>query len=60
MTTTKVAYLIRSGTIHSAVNVSNKLRSRASVKSAINAAKRLGFRDAYAAKMTVTKDSVLL
>jgi hypothetical protein len=56
---TKTAYLIRSGTIHSAVNVSNKLRSWASVRRAIRAAKRLGFKDAYAAKMTVEKDCIL-
>lgn len=57
---TKVAYLIRSGTIHSAVNVSNKLRSRSGVRKAIKAAKRMGFAECYAAKMTVAADAVLL
>jgi len=56
---TKVAYLIRSGTIHSAFNISNKLRSYAGAKRAIRAAKRMGFTEVYAAKMTVSSDSFL-
>ncbi|CAB4144068.1 hypothetical protein UFOVP466_19 [uncultured Caudovirales phage] len=56
---TKTAYLIRSGTIHSAVNVSNKLRSFKGSRRALLAAKRMGFTEAYAAKMTVEADAVL-
>ena len=55
----KTAYIIRSGTIHSAFNISNKLRSYKSVRRAIKAAKRMGFKEVYAAKITVSKDSIL-
>lgn len=55
----KVAYLIRSGEIHSAINVSQKLYSHKSKSRGVKAAKRLGFKNAYAAKMMVSKEAIL-
>lgn len=55
----KTAYVIRSGEMVGAINVSNKLRSWKSSRRAIRAAKRLGFPNAYAAKIQVAKESIL-
>jgi len=55
----KTAYLIRSGEAVGAINVSNKLRSWKSARRAIRAAKRLGFANAYAAKIQVASDAIL-
>ena len=49
---TRTAYLIRSGEMDG-INVSNRHRARSGVKSALKAAKRLGFPNAYAAKVIV-------
>ncbi len=56
---TKAAYVIRTGTIHSAFNISQKLRSWATARRAVRAAKRMGYSDAYAAKLMVSADSIL-
>jgi len=55
----KTAYLIRSGEMTNASNVSNKLRSYKGSRVALRAAKRLGFKDAYAAKISVSDDARL-
>lgn len=58
----KTAYLIRTGTMVNAdvrANVSTKLRSRKGVARALKAARRMGFKDAYAAKMMVRADAPL-
>ena len=55
---TRVAYLIRNGESHT--NVSNKLRAPNAKSKAIKAAKRMGFKSAYAAKVIVAADCVLI
>lgn len=57
---TKTAYLIRTGTAVDAANVSNKLRSYATSRRSVRAARRLGFPEAYAAKLTVAADAKLI
>jgi hypothetical protein len=56
---TKTAYVIRTGEATEGRNISNKLRSRSGVRAAIRAAKRMGFKNAYAAKLQVSADSRL-
>lgn len=55
----KPAYLIRSGAMYSAANVSNKLHSHKATRRAIKAARRMGFTDAYAVKVMVHSECVL-
>ena len=55
----KTAYVIRSGTMYDAFNISNELHSRKSATVAVKEAKKAGFKDAYAASTTVLKDTIL-
>ena len=56
----KTAYIIRSGEMTNAINVSNKLRNYRGSRRAIKAAKRLGFPLAYAGTITVSNDAKLI
>lgn len=55
----KAAYLIMTGEMNNITHISAKLRSRGSVKTALKAAKRLGYKNAHACKMMVSADCVL-
>lgn len=50
---TKTAYVIRTGTLYDGRSISSKLRDRRGVGPALRAARRMGFVEAYAAKMSV-------
>lgn len=55
----KVAYLILTGEINQAFLVSTKLYSPKNKSRGVKAAKRMGFKNAYASKMMVSKDLIL-
>jgi hypothetical protein len=55
----KVAYVIRSGEMTNGIDVSSRLRSPGSLRKAIRAAKRMGFKNAYGSKMMVNSDCKL-
>lgn len=55
----KTAYLIRSGELTNSFNISNKLHSYKASRKALRAAKRMGFKNAYAGKMMVSDDARL-
>lgn len=56
---TKPAYLIRNGEMVDAINISNKLHSYQATRKALKAARRMGFKNAYAMKMIVNADCKL-
>jgi len=56
----KTVYVIRTGTVTESADVSHKLRSRSRVRRAILAARRMGFKQAYAAKLSVAKETKIL
>lgn len=57
---TKTAYVIRSGEMIDGRDVSKKLRTKRRLRSAIRAAKRMGFPHAYACQITVSADCRLV
>lgn len=56
---TKTAYLIMSGELSNSFSISNKLRSYRGSRKALRAARRMGFKHAYAGTMQVSVDARL-